>query len=188
MVDAVFDSAMAKAESLIKEAETKAIAILDESEKFSLSRTEETISSYRQMAEIESRKELSKAEIDSRMSLLKLKESYMDSVLEGAKEKLKSATETPRYSSLMLEGLSSISKTVEVARVLMNDRDINNLGLHSIKKAIGSKVEIVPHPVGIGGFIVVIKGGKASVDRTIDSILESERQALRAKIAELLFG
>lgn len=188
MVDAIFSSTMAKSESLIKEAEKKAIAILDESERFSLSHSEEVLSTYRQMAEIESRKELSKAEIDVRMSLLKLKESYMDSVLDGAKSMLKSATETPRYTSLMLEGLASISKNVKVAQVLMNDRDINKLGLDNIKKAVGSGVEVVAHPVGIGGFIIVVKGGKASIDRTIDSILDSERQALRAKIAETLFG
>jgi len=81
LVDAVFEEAMNKAQAAIAEASQKSSAILEESEKYSQKRSAEILSSYREMAEIEARKEVSKAEIDFRMSMLKLKESYVDAVL-----------------------------------------------------------------------------------------------------------
>lgn len=187
LVDAVFEEAMAKAQAAITEASQKSSAILEESEKYSQKRSAEILSSYREIAEIEARKEVSKAEIDFRMSMLKLKESYVDTVLEEARKKLQAFVATPEYKSLVLDSLKSVSKSVPVGQVLINDADIIHLGKENLKKTVGHDVKIEAHNLGTGGFIVITKDSKASVDRSIDSILESEKQSLRGRIAESLF-
>jgi vacuolar-type H+-ATPase subunit E/Vma4 len=187
LVDAVFEEAMNKAQAAIAEASQKSSAILEESEKYSQKRSAEILSSYREMAEIEARKEVSKAEIDFRMSMLKLKESYVDAVLEETRKKLQAFVATPEYKSLVLDSLKSVSKSVPVGKVLINDADVTRLGKENLKKAVGHDVKIEEHDLGTGGFIVITKDSKASVDRSIDSILESEKQSLRGRIAESLF-
>jgi vacuolar-type H+-ATPase subunit E/Vma4 len=52
---------------------------------------------------------------------------------------------------------------------------------------VGHDVKIEAHNLGTGGFVVITRDSKASVDRSIDSILESEKQSLRGRIAESLF-
>jgi vacuolar-type H+-ATPase subunit E/Vma4 len=187
LVDAIFEEVSAKTQAAIAEASQKSSAILEESEKYSQKRSAEILSSYRELVEIEARKEVSKAEIDNRMSLLKLKESCVDTVLEETRKELRAFVATPEYKSLVLDGLKSVSKSVPVGQVLINDADIARLGKENLKKAVGQDAKIEAHNLGTGGFIVITKDSKASVDRSIDSILESEKQSLRGRIAESLF-
>jgi vacuolar-type H+-ATPase subunit E/Vma4 len=188
LMDAVFEQAMARAASMIDEAEKKAMTAIEESERFATKKSEEIIGSYREMAEIEARKEVSKAEIDARMGLLKLKESYVDLVLEEAKKRLQSFVATPEYKSILLDELKAISKKMLIGQLLINPNDVSLFSADKIKRTVGAGVEITSREIGTGGFIAIRKDGKASVDRSIDSILESERKALRGKIAEILFG
>lgn len=188
LMDAVFEQSLVKASASIDEAEKKALATIDESERFALKKSEEIVDSYRDMAEIEARKEVSKAEIDARMGLLKLKESYVDLVLEDARKRLQSFVATPEYRTMLLEEIKLISKRMPIGQLLLNPDDVSLIGVDKIKRAAGAGVEITPRQIGMGGFIAMRKDVQASVDRSIDSILESERKALRGKIAGILFG
>ncbi|MDD1776302.1 MAG: hypothetical protein LUP94_03000 [Candidatus Methanomethylicus sp.] len=187
LVDALFEESKSKAEAIIGEAIQRSKLILDESEKYALKHSEETFSSFAEMAAIESRKEVSKAEIDTRMDLLRLKESYVEKVFEETRKKLADFTESSEYKSFMLDNLTSLAKSMAIGQVLLNEDDIRRLGEKNVQKAAGSGAEIKEQSVGIGGFIVISKDGKASVDRTIDGILRSEKEKLRGKIAEQLF-
>ncbi|MBM5805845.1 MAG: hypothetical protein FJZ49_07295 [Candidatus Verstraetearchaeota archaeon] len=187
LVDAVFEKARVKSESTMNEAVQRASVILEESEKFALKHCEEILASYKDMAEIEPRKAISKSEIDARMQLLKLKESHVEKVFEEAKKRLQAFVETPEYKQLMLDGLHALPKSIVMGELLMNDGDIKKLGEDAIRHTVGADVEIKGHPVGIGGFIIISKDKKTSVDKTIDSMLNQEKQTLRGKIADLLF-
>jgi vacuolar-type H+-ATPase subunit E/Vma4 len=187
LVDAVLEEARAKSESIMNEAAQRAAVVFEESQKFSLKRCEEMLDSYREMAETESRKEISTSEIDARMQLLRLKESYVERVFEEVRKRLQLFVETPEYKHLMLDGLHTLTSSSVTGELLMNDSDIKKLGEETIKRVIGSDVAIKKHPVGIGGFIIISKDKRTSVDRTIDSILNQEKQTLRGKIADLLF-
>lgn len=188
LMEAVFAQSLANAEKAIDEAEKKALSTIEESENFVEKRGQEVSASYRDMAEIEARKEISKAEIDARMGLLQLKESHVDLVLGEAKKKLQSFAATPDYKAMILSELKAISKKMSVGELLMNPEDISLVGEEKIKRAAGSGVSVTPKQIGTGGFIAVRKDGRAAIDRSIDSILESERKALRGKLAEILFG
>jgi len=89
----------------MSEALQRSNVIMDESEKYSLKRSEETLSSYTEIAEIESRKEVSKSEIDTRMQLLKLKEAYVEKVFEESCKKLEEFTASADYREIMLESI-----------------------------------------------------------------------------------
>ena len=187
LVDAVLEEARAKSESIMNEAAQRAAVVFEESQKFSLKRCDEMLNSYREIAEIESRKEISTSEIDARMQLLRLKESYVERVFEEVRKRLQVFVETPEYKRLMLDGLHTLASSTVTGELLMNDSDIKKLSEETIKRVIGGDVEIKKHPVGIGGFIIISKDKRTSVDRTIDSILNQEKQTLRGKIADLLF-
>jgi vacuolar-type H+-ATPase subunit E/Vma4 len=187
LVDAVFEDARAKAQVAIAKVSQESATILEESEKYTLKRSAETLSSYEEMVKIDARKEVFKAEIDNRMLLLKLKESWVDTVLEETRKKLQAFVTTPDYNLLILDELKSISKSVPVGQVQMNETDIARIGRESIRKVVGRDAKIEGHNLGTGGFIVITKDSKASVDRSIDSMLESEKQSLRGRIAESLF-
>jgi vacuolar-type H+-ATPase subunit E/Vma4 len=188
LMDAIFEQCSANAIKAIDEAEKKSLATIEESEKFAMQKGEEISSSYKEMAEIEARKEISKTEIEVRMGLLQLKESYVDLVLREAKKKLQSFAATPEYKSMLLNELKAISKKMPVGELLINPEDLNLIGEEKIKRAAGSGASITQKQIGTGGFVAVRKDGRAAIDRSIDNILESERKALRGKIAEILFG
>ena len=188
LIDALFDETKKNAESILNEAIERSNAIIDESEKYSLKRSEEILSSYAEMAEIEPRKEVSKSEIETRMQLLKLKEAYVEKVFGESRKRLKEFTGSSEYKSLMLDNIASLSKRIEVGELIVNEEDIKRLGEKNLHKAASPGVAVKALAVGIGGFIIITKDGKASIDRTIDGILRSEKEKMRGKIAEQLFG
>ncbi|GEM_PF-591688 len=187
LVEALFSEARSGAERTVNDAAHRAIAILEESEKFSIRRSQEVLSAYQERSEIESRKEISKAEIDARMQLLKLKESYVESVFEEARRRLADLVRTPDYESMMLENIKSVSKIAAVDAICLSERDAKRLGVRKIREAAGRKIEVRKQPVGTGGFIAVSNDGKMSIDLTIENMLNSERERLRGRIADLLF-
>jgi vacuolar-type H+-ATPase subunit E/Vma4 len=188
LMDAVFEQSRSSAARAIDEAEKNALTVIEESEKFAIQKAQEIHSAYKEMAEIEARKEISKAEIEARMGLLQQKESYVDLVLIEAKKKLQSFAAKPEYKVLLLNELKVVSKKMPIGELLINPEDVALIGEDKIKRAAGSGVSITPKQIGTGGFIAIRNDGRAAIDRSIDSILENERKALRGKIAEILFG
>ncbi|MGQ9759640.1 MAG: V-type ATP synthase subunit E [Candidatus Methanomethylicaceae archaeon] len=188
MIDKIFDDVKARALSIFNEAAEKVVTILNESEKFSIARCQEILSTYEEKAEIESRKEISRSEVEARMSLLNLKESYIDRVFKDACSKLMEYCETEDYLSDLLGNLQRLSGLIPVGEVLMSERDIKRLGAENLKKALGMDLQVRAHPVKIGGFVAVSKDKKISLDRTLESIIDGERQILRSRIASILFG
>jgi vacuolar-type H+-ATPase subunit E/Vma4 len=188
LIDALFDETKKNAESILNEAIVQSNGIIGESEKYSLKRSEEILSSYTEMAEIEPRKEVSKSEIEARMQLLKLKEAYVEKVFGESRKRLKEFTDSSEYKSLMLDNIASLSKQIQVGELIVNEDDMKRLGEKNLQKAAGLGVAVKALAVGIGGFIIFTKDGKASIDRTIDGILRSEKEKMRGKIAEQLFG
>lgn len=186
LIESLFEEKKRKATQLVDEASSRAIAILEESERYSTKRAEEILSSYDEMATIEARKEVSKAEIEMRMELLKLKESYVEKVFEGVQDRLRAFASSEEYRSILLEDLAKTSGALDAGEVLMRPEDIEKMDSKKIRNALGS-VAVRPCSIGIGGYIMVSKDGKSRIDRTIEGMLRSEREKLRGKIAEDLF-
>ncbi|MEM2983357.1 MAG: V-type ATP synthase subunit E family protein [Candidatus Bathyarchaeia archaeon] len=188
MVDKIFDEAKSKALSTLNEAAEKVASILAESERFSITRCQEILSTYREKAEIESRKEISRAEVEARMNLLNLRESYVERTFKEARSKLISYCDTEEYLSVLLANLKKLSNTVPVGEILLREKDIKKIGLDNLKKILGKDLQIKSYPIEIGGFIIVSADKKIRLDRTFESILSGERNMLRSRAASILFG
>lgn len=188
MVDKIFDETKFKAMTIINEAAERVASILEESEKFSISRSQEILSSYREKAEIESRKEISRSEVEARMYLLNLRESYIERAFEEARSKLIAYCETEDYLSTLVTNLKKLIRAISVGEVLMREKDIKRIGLENLKRILGMDLQIKPYPIEIGGFIVSSRDGKVMVDRTFENILSKERQMLRSRVSSLIFG
>lgn len=186
LIDSLFDEKRQKASLMIDEALSKAMAVLDESERYSIKKAEEILSSYEEIATIEARKEVSKSEIEMRMELLKLKESYVEKVFEGVRERLREFTKSDDYRSLLLGDIAKTANAFDAGEVLMKPEDIEGLDAKKLKKALGGAT-VKPSNIGIGGFVMISKDGKSRIDRTIDGIIRSEKERLRGKIAQDLF-
>ncbi len=186
LIDALFEESRAKAESAISEAESRSHSILAESEKYSLKKAEETLSSYASMSMIESRKEVSKAEIEARMSMLRMKSDYVERVFDAARTHLLEYTESKEYLSRLAKSIPAARGQIDAGELLLSQRDIDALGA-KLKRIAGKDVAVSPANIGIGGFILVSKDGKLSIDRTLDGMLSSQKEKLRGKIADALF-
>ncbi len=75
-----------------------------------------------------------------------------------------------------------------MGKVILNKRDVERLGEENIRKILGPKCDISVEDLGTGGFMLISKDGKVAIDRTIDSLLKSKKDAMRGRIAEKLFG
>ncbi|MCX8182468.1 MAG: V-type ATP synthase subunit E family protein [Candidatus Methanomethyliaceae archaeon] len=188
MVDKIFDEAKSKALSTLNEAAEKVVSTLEESERFSINRCQEILSTYHEKAEIESRKEISRSEVEARMNLLNLRESYVERAFKEARSRLVSYCDTEEYISDLVNNLKKLSKAVPVGEILMREKDIKRIGLGNLKKIFGKDLQIKPHPIDIGGFIIVSADKKIFLDRTFESILSEERHMLRSRVASILFG
>jgi len=187
LIDALFEESRTKVESMIADAESRSQSILLESEKYSLKKAEETLSSYSSMADIESRKEVSKAEIEARMLMLRMKNDYVERVFETAKECLLKYAQSKEYLSQLAEGISAAREQIDAGELLLSQRDIDALGASKLRKIAGKEMTVKPESIGIGGFMLVSKDGKLSIDRTIDGMLASQKGRMRGKIADALF-
>jgi len=188
MVDKIFDEAKSKALSALNEAAERVSSLLEESERFSVARSQEILSAYREKAEVESRKEISRSEVEARMHLLNLREYYVERAFKEARSKLIAYCDTDEYLSDLITNLKKLSNTVPGGEILMRERDIKLIGLNNLKKIFGEDLNVKAHPIEIGGFIIVSADKKIVLDRTFENILSSERQRLRSRVASTLFG
>ena len=141
LIDALFEESRTKAESAIYDAESRSRSILSESEKYSLKKAEETLSSYASMATIESRKEVSKAEIEARMSMLRMKSDYVERVFDAAKVHLLEYTGSKEYLSRLAKSIPAASERIDAGELLLSQRDIDALGA-KLKRIAGKGVAV----------------------------------------------
>ncbi|MCC6013199.1 MAG: hypothetical protein LM593_02420 [Candidatus Verstraetearchaeota archaeon] len=186
MVDKLLNDTKNKVTTIFNNAFENILKILSESEKYAISNYKEILSSYKERAEIESKKEISKTEMESRLYLLTLKDSCINKVIENVKSKLIEYCKSDEYIEIILEKLKKISKEIPIEILLMKEDDIKRIGIDKLEKILESS-EIKSYPIEIGGFIIISRNGKLTINRTLDYLLEAEKQVLRSKIASILF-
>ena len=186
MVDKLLNDAKERVITIINNTFEDILKMFNESEKYTISHYKEILSSYKERAEIESKKEISRAEIESRLYLLNLKDTCINKVFEEVKSKLIEYCKSDEYIEIILEKLKNISKEIPIEELLMKEDDIKRIKITRLRKILGSS-EIKPHPIEIGGFIIISKNGRLTINKTFDYLLEAEKQVLRSKIASILF-
>src|SRR3972149_798772 len=171
-------------EMILQEAQKSAEHIIQEAQKSA----EHTLEKQRQLG-VQRANELAQ-------SLLK-KEKLIANVLEEAKNKLRTLTESKEYIPILEKliteaGIILGGKELEV---LLNERDSTlSLKLDKLAREISEKTEFETKlrlskekPKVIGGAMVRTTNGKVIMDNTFDDILGRREKDLRSKIAKILF-
>ena len=148
-------------------------------------------------AELDKLNSMANGKIEANWVILSKKETWIDNVLNEAKNELKILTQSKKYLPILERliteaGVTSGGKELEV---LLNAQDSDlPLKLDGIAKEISektgfkTKLRLAEKKLKvIGGAIIRTANGKIIMDNTFDDILMRREKDLRSKIAEILF-
>jgi len=206
------ESTRAITEMILEEAKKSATSILQKAKKSA----EDTVEKQKQRgaqraneaAEILLKKAESEAELNKLNSIanskikanwviLSKKETWIDNVLNEAKNELKILTQSKKYLPI-LEKLITEAVVIlggKELEVLLNEQDSAlPLKLEDLAKEIGektnfkTKLRLSKEKLEvIGGAIIRTTNGKVLMDNTFDDILRRREKELRSEIAKILF-
>ena len=206
------ESTRAITEMILEEAKKSATSILQKAKKSA----EDTVEKQKQRgaqraneaAEILLKKAESEAELNKLNSIanskikanwviLSKKETWIDNVLNEAKNELKILTQSKKYLPI-LEKLITEAVVIlggKELEVLLNEQDSAlPLKLEDLAKEIGektnfkTKLRLSKEKLEvIGGAIIRTANGKVLMDNTFDDILRRREKELRSEIAKILF-
>jgi len=201
ITEVILEEAKKSAEHIIQEAQKSAKDTLKKQRQLGVQRANE--SARLLLKKAESEVELNKlssmanAKIKANWVILSKKETWIDNVLNEAKNELKILTQSKEYlpilEKLIIEaGIILGGKELEV---LLNEKDSALLlKLDKLAKEISERTGFETKlrlseekPKVIGGAIVRTANGKVIMDNTFDDILVRREKDLRSKIAKILF-
>jgi vacuolar-type H+-ATPase subunit E/Vma4 len=201
ITELILQEAKKSAEHIIQEAQKSAEETLEKQRQLGVQRANETarllLKKAEREAELNKLKSVANAKIKANWVILSKKETWIDNVLNEAKNELKILTQTKKYrpilEKLIIEaGIILGGKELEVS---MNKQDSTlPLKLDNIAKEISektgfkTKLRLSEGKLKvIGGAIVRTANGKVIMDNTFDDILQRREKDLRFEIAKILF-
>ena len=201
ITEMILEEAQKSAEHIVQEAQKSAEETLEKQRQLGVQRANESARLLLKKAESEAKlnklNSMANAKIKANWVILSKKESWIDNVLNEAKNKLKILTQSKKYlpilEKLIIEaGIMLGGKELEV---LLNKQDSAlPLKLDDLAKKIsertGCKTKLrlsEEKPKVIGGAIVRTANGKVIMDNTFDDILRRREKDLRSEIAKILF-
>jgi len=202
ITEMILQEAKKSAEHIIQEAKKSAKDTLEKQRRLGVQKANEPAQSLlkktQREAEVDKLRSMANAKIKANWVILSKKEKMIADVLNEAKNKLQTLTESKEYISIlekliMEAGIVLGGKELEV---LLNEKDSAlSLKLNKLAKKISEKTgfEIKlrlseEKPKVIGGAIVRTANGKVIMDNTFDDILVRRERDLRSEIAKILFG
>jgi vacuolar-type H+-ATPase subunit E/Vma4 len=201
ITEVILQEAQKSAEHIIQEAQKSAEEMLEKQRQLGVQRANESARLLLKKAESEA--ELSKlnsmanAKIKAKWVILSKKETWIDNVLNEAKNELKILTQSKKYLPILEKLITEAGVILggKELEVLLNEQDSTlPLKLDDIAKEISEKTGFKTKlrlseekPKVIGGAIVRTANGKVIMDNTFDDILVRREKDLRSKIAEILF-
>ena len=148
-------------------------------------------------AELNKLNSIANSKIKANWVILSKKETWIDNVLNEAKNELKILTQSKKYLPI-LEKLITEAVVIlggKELEVLLNEQDSAlPLKLEDLAKEIGektnfkTKLRLSKEKLEvIGGAIIRTANGKVLMDNTFDDILRRREKELRSEIAKILF-
>ena len=197
----VLQEAKESAEDIIQEAKKSAEDTLEKQRQLGAQRGNELAQSLlrkaQREAEVDKLSSMANAKIRANWVILLEKEKMIANVLEVAKNKLRTLTESKEYipilAKLIMEG--GIILGEKELDVLLNEKDSTlSLKLEKITNEISektgfkTKIRLAEEKIKvIGGAMVRTINGKVIMDNTFDDILRRREKDLRFEIAKILF-
>jgi len=201
ITEMILQEAQKSAEDIIQEAQKSAEHTLEKQRQLGVQRANELAQSLlkkaQREAEVDKLRSMANTKIRTNWVILSKKEKLIANVLEEAKNKLRTLTESKEYIPILEKliteaGIILGGKELEV---LLNERDSTlSLKLDKLAREISEKTEFETKlrlskekPKVIGGAMVRTTNGKVIMDNTFDDILGRREKDLRSKIAKILF-
>lgn len=186
----ILQEAEKSAEDALKKQKTRGIHRANEAAKILLKKAESE-------AELDKLNSMANSKIKAKWFVLSKKESWINNVLNEAKNQLKVLTESKKYVTI-LEKLITDAGVILGGReleVLLNTQDSAlPLKLDDIAKEIGKKTGVETKlklskekTEVIGGAIVRTDDGRIIMDNTFDDIIRRKEKELESEIAKILF-
>jgi len=197
----ILQEAKKNAEHIIQEAQELAEGALERQRQLGVKRANE--SAHLLLKKAESEAELNKlnskanAKIKANWVILSKKQTWIDNVLNEAKNELKILTQSKKYLPILEKLITEAGVILggKELEVILNAQDstlqlkLDNLAKEiSEKTGFKTKLRLSEEKLAvIGGAMVRTANGKDVMDNTLDDIIMRREKALRSKIAEILF-
>jgi len=201
ITEMIVEEAKKSAEHILQEAKKSAEDTLKKQKQRGVQRAKEAAEILVKKAESEA--ELSKlnsianSKIKAKWVVLSKKETWIENVLNEAKNELKVLTQSKKY-------LRILEKLITEAGVILGGKELEVL-LNTQDSALPLKLDNLANAIGektgfetklklseektevIGGAIVRTDDGRIIMDNTFDDILRRKEKELRSEIAKILF-
>lgn len=201
ITEMILEEAKKSAEHILQEAEKSAKDTLKKQKQRGVQRANEAAKILLKKAESEA--ELNKLnsianyKIKAKWVVLSKKETWIDNVLNEAKNELKVLTQSKKYVTILEKLISEAGVILggKELEVLLNKQDSAlPLKLDDIAKEIGKKTGVETKlklskekTEVIGGAIVRTDDGRIIMDNTFNDIIRRKEKELRSEIAKILF-
>jgi len=201
ITEMILEEAKKTAEHVVQEAQKSAEETLEKQRQLGVQKANESAQLLFKKAESEA--ELNKlhsmanAKIKANWVILSKKEAWIDNVLNEAKNKLRTLTESKEYLSILEKLITEAGVILggKELEVILNEQDSTlPLKLDDLAKEISERTGFETKlrlseekPKVIGGTIVRMANGKVIMDNTFDDILRRREKDLRSEIAKILF-
>ncbi len=201
ITEMIVEEARKSAEHILQEAKKSAEDTIKKQQQRGVERANEAAKTLLKKAESEAEtnklNSIANSKIKAKWVILSKKETWIDNVLNEAKNELKTLTQSKKY-------LPILEKLITEAGVILGGKELEillnmhdsalPLRLDNLAKEIGEKTGFETklklsqeNPQVIGGAMVRTADGKVVMDNTFDDILRRREKELRSEIAKILF-
>ncbi len=175
-------------------AESQAERILEEAEREAEKRYESILNENKKKLSAKEQQMIIHFELEAKNRLLRAKEEIIEEVYTDALNRLRKYTLTEDYINCLCRLIAEASRQIPSNEVIiqLNERDdriLTEKHLLNLSRKIGVKLVKSKKRIDcIGGVIALSSDGKIIVDNTFENRLRMFKNALRLKVAEILFG
>ncbi len=154
---------------------------------------ENVLQSYRREAQEEKKRRVTTENLEARTALLREKQDLIKSVINGVVRSVKEMPED-EYIELLLRMISAVALKSK-AELILSASDRHRIGDKLVRMAnerfrhagLSGELFLSPETRDIeGGFIIRSEG--IEINNSIEALINSKREELELKIADILFG
>ena len=201
ITEMIVQEAKKSAEHILQEAEKSAEDTIKKQKQRGVQRGNEAAKTLLKKAESEAAlhklNSVANSKIKAKWVILSKKETWIDNVLNEAKNELETLTQSEKYLAILEKLITNAGVILggKELEVLLNTHDSTlPLRFNAVVKEIGektgfeTKLKLSKETLQvIGGAIVRTADGKIIMDNTFDDILHRREKNLRSEIAKILF-
>lgn len=193
IVDEILKEAREKTAQLMEAAQNEARSILNRARLAAREEMEREMREAKTRGEQVYRAMLAEGRLKAKKEILLKREELVSEVFEQAKERLAKYTSSERYKKDLIRIAAEACKKLNSDKVVIraNERDLKLLQKHvdELLRAAGRLQSVsLGEPIQtMGGVRVGTPDGKMEIDDTLEARMNREFEALRIKVAKVLF-